>query len=111
MKILKKNMKKQIRELLNNNQQIIIKWKNMSSWTTSFKGNCYELIKSENIKITRKGDDQLKLIYSLGCHKIVSITNLYCLEREVLNLVAMKNQYLGDRSSILSRFGTRNINY
>jgi len=104
-------MKKQLKELLNNNQQIIIKWKNIGSWTTSFKGNCYGLIKSENIKITRKGDDQLKLIYSFGYHKIVSITNVYQLEREVLSLVAMKNQYLGDKSSILSRFGTKTINY
>lgn len=104
-------MKKQIKELLNNNQKIVIKWRNRNTWITSFEGNCYELAIFENIKITKKGANQLKLTYFIGCHKVTTITNLYCLEREILNLVAMKNQYLGDKSTISSRFGTRTINH
>lgn len=103
-------MKKQIKELLNNNQKIVIKWRN-GRWITSFEGNCYELAIFENIKITKKGANQVKLTYFIGCHKVTTITNLYCLEREILNLVAMKNQYLGDKSTISSRFGTRTINH
>jgi hypothetical protein len=104
-------MKKQIKELLNNNQKIVIKWRNRNTWITSFEGNCYELVIFENIKITKKGANQLKLTYFIGCHKVITITNLYYLEREILNLVAMKNQYLGDKSTISSRFGTRTINH
>ncbi len=110
-------MKKQIKELLNNNQKIVIKWRIKTTseyygrWITSFEGNCYELAIFENIKITKKGANQVKLTYFIGCHKVTTITNLYCLEREILNLVAMKNQYLGDKSTISSRFGTRTINH
>ena len=53
-------MKKQIKELLNNNQKIVIKWRIKTTseyygrWITSFEGNCYELAIFENIKITKK---------------------------------------------------------
>lgn len=55
--------------------------------------------------------DYIIINYRLGCHKISSSTNLTLLEREIMNLVYMKCMYLGDKSSINSRFGTKTVNH
>ena len=104
-------MTKQIKELLNSTQQITIRWKNFNGWETTFKGNCYELLKSENIKITKKDKECYKLVYKFGCHKVTSLSSFAWLESDLISLVAMKNQYLGDKCKITSRFGTRTINF
>lgn len=105
-------MKKQIKEILSKTETITIRWNNMGKWQTSFEGNCLDLAELEGIKIiNKKKDNQLLLKYCFGCCKLTQFSNLVWLERDILNIVAMKQQYVGDKCKIESRFGNKTINF
>jgi len=104
-------MNKKIKELLNNNQQITIRWKNFNSWETSFKGNFFELALKENMKFILKKDGIIKIIYVFGSCSITISTNLGGLERDIIRLVSMSSQYLGDKCKIISPYKPATINF
>lgn len=92
---------------------LIVKWENMGTWQKHSEFSTYaEAIKYYNIKIVRVKDGSSVLIkLQSGYVKIELTGTLSDLERCILKAICMFNQYLGDRTRVVSRFGTEKINY
>jgi len=83
------------------------KWQNMGTWQKEKYNNLLELVEQENIKITKrslKSDPTmtglLKISWDYGQMRIRRFSNFSDIERDLVNLLAQKCIYLGDKFKI-----------
>lgn len=102
-------MKKQFKNILQNSP-ISIKWKNFNSWQKQ-EGitNLLEACEYYNINIRAKKGDVLVLKLDKN-FRIIYQSSVAWFERDIVNLIAMFNQYLGDTAKIETRFRSIKIN-
>lgn len=93
--------------------KLIVKWENMGTWQKHSEFSTYaEAIKFYNIKITPLKDNFCVLVkLQRGYVKIELTGTLADLELYILKAIIMFNQFIGDKTRIISRFGTEKVNY
>lgn len=93
--------------------KLIVKWESMGTWQKHSEFSTYaEAIKYYNIKITPL-KDTFDVLVKLQCGyvKIELTGTLADLELYILKAIIMFNQFMGDKTRIISRFGTEKVNY
>lgn len=91
--------------------KITVKWCNCGTFQDENYKNLLEACEYYKIKITSKPDDQIKISVKYGRMNISLQSTFSSFEREVLLVIKSILVYLGDKSTINSRFGKEKINF
>ena len=91
-------MNKQLTNLLEN-CRISSKWLNMGTWTKEKYNNLLELVEQEGIKITSTSG-HLRITWNYGQMRVVRFSTFSSIERDLVNLLAQKCIFLGDKFKI-----------
>ncbi|KKN77010.1 hypothetical protein LCGC14_0365020 [marine sediment metagenome] len=101
-------MNKQLTTLLKS-YQVSAKWLNMGTWTKEKYNNLLELVEKEDIKITKRTLEDipsttlLKISWNYGQMRTIRFSSFMDIERDLVNLLAQKSIYLGDKFKIQHR--------
>lgn len=90
------------------------KWCNMGSWERDDFRNLLEAAEHYGIKIVSKHDGTIILSMKRSLSNLVSIklmTSFVGFERDIVFLLKTYALYLGDKTTIATRFGTAKINH
>lgn len=101
-------MKKEFKNILEKSL-ITIKWRNFNQWQKQ-EGitNLLEACEYYNINIRKNGE--VLTIKLDGNIKIIYKSSICYLERDLVTVIVMYNQYLGDTATIKTRFGSVRVN-
>lgn len=104
-------MNKQIKDILLKSP-INIKCKNFNSWEKEKVTNLYDACEHYGITIRKKAD-RISIKLDKWGVKITHLTTSRSqnFEIDVVTFIAMFCQYLGDKTTITTRFGTCTINH
>ena len=83
------------------------KWLNIDTWQKEKYSNLLELVEQESIKITKRSlkgystiTGLLKIVWNFGQMRVIRFSTISDIERDLVNLLAQKCIYLGDKFKI-----------